>query len=78
MTDARPPHDPAAGRYFTMQLLRLIGIAAIVYALLALRGVAAWPGPVPRAAAWLLLAIGATDAFLVPRLLARRWRTPTE
>jgi DNA-binding transcriptional LysR family regulator len=37
--------------------------------LLALEGIV----PVPRIAAWVLLAVGLVDVFLVPTLLARKW-----
>ncbi|GGD56626.1 hypothetical protein [Croceicoccus mobilis] len=66
-------NDPAASRFFTIQLLRMAGVAVVVYALLVLQGSAPWPDGVPRWIAYVMLVAGLTDALLVPTLLSRVW-----
>lgn len=68
-------HDPAAARFFAIQLMRLGGVLATVYAIMVLSGSAPWPDVLPRFVAWILLVIGLADVLLVPRLLARAWST---
>lgn len=65
--------DPAASRFFTIQLLRMAGVAVVVYALLALQGSAPWPDGAPLWLAYVMLIAGLTDALLVPVLLSRAW-----
>lgn len=64
--------DPARNRFLVIQALRLGGVAMVVIALLSLNGVI----PVPDVAAWPILIIGLVDIFVVPQILARKWRTP--
>lgn len=64
--------DPARGRWLTMNLLRLGGAALIVAALLMLNGRIGGAD----ALAYVLLGAGLVGVFLVPQLLARKWRTP--
>jgi len=64
--------DPAQGRYFTIQAVRIAGVAQVILALVVLNGQLDWP----EIAGWLLLANGLADVFLVPHLLAKRWKTP--
>jgi drug/metabolite transporter (DMT)-like permease len=67
--------DQAKRRFFVLSLLRLCGVA------LAFLGVAIiakrWIEPADIVGAALIL-IGAVDVLVLPRLLARRWRTPPE
>lgn len=68
--------DPAAPRYFLIiQSVRMAGVGGVVYALLVLRARAPWPEEAPLALAYVLLVIGLAGAFIVPRMLARRWRS---
>ena len=67
--------DPAAARFAAIQLVRLGGVAMVLVGLLieagrigALAGVPGWVG-------YGLAAIGLVEVFLLPRLLARRWRS---
>lgn len=61
--------DPAARRFYTIQLLRLAGALMVVGAILALNGAIALPDVI----AYLLLALGLTGFFIMPTFLARKW-----
>lgn len=70
MTD---PDTLARNRFFAMSLLRIAG------ALLMIAGLVIAAGrfeTMPKAAGVLLVLVGALDFALVPKWLARRWRTP--
>ena len=64
--------DPAAARFWTIQLLRLSGVVLVVLGVMIVGGVIALPAPVGVA----LLLVGLVDFLVVPLILARRWRTP--
>ena len=65
-------HDPAAGRFAIIQLVRWSGVVLAVVGLLAISGRFDWPKP----AGYALFLIGLADAFFAPTLLARRWKSP--
>ena len=62
----------ARKRWCLIILARLAGVALVLIGILGVRRV--WDYPI--AAAWILLAAGLLSIFLVPRKLARKWRTP--
>ena len=64
--------EVARGRWLTINVLRLSGVAMVVAGMLGTRQVL----EIPMIAAYALIAIGLLDIFLVPLLLARKWRTP--
>jgi thiosulfate reductase cytochrome b subunit len=64
--------DRARNRYFTIQAVRFAGVVQILLALVVLEGKLDWPGII----GYLLLANGLADVFLIPRLMAKRWRSP--
>ena len=64
--------DPAKRRFLVIQAVRGAGVAMILIGLLILRGEIAWH----PALGWVLLANGLLDVFLIPLVLARRWRSP--
>ncbi|HMO69380.1 MAG TPA: hypothetical protein PKE25_12170 [Novosphingobium sp.] len=64
--------DPARNRFFILQAVRGAGVAMILIGLLILRGEIAWH----PAIGWVLLANGLVDVFVIPVVLARRWRSP--
>ena len=64
--------DVARGRWMAINALRIMGVAMVVVGILALQGVIG----IPEVAGYVLVAIGLVDVFLVPRILARKWRTP--
>lgn len=62
-------------RWGTIQAVRLIGLAGVIYAMLAANGRAPWPADVPRAAATGLALLAAAVMLAGPLLLARQWRS---
>lgn len=71
MTDAIEA-DAARRRFFTIQAVRLAGVAFVVIGMLIVSdriAAPAWLG-------YLLLANGLVDVFIIPVRLARKWRTP--
>jgi hypothetical protein len=64
--------DPARRRFFTIQAVRLAGVAFVVLGMLVVSQRIAWPVWI----GYLLLANGLVDVFVIPLRLARRWRTP--
>ena len=69
MADTRP--DPARGRWLVIGLVRGVGVALVLLGLMIIEGQLAWPY-------WsgaLLVALGMVGAFVLPRRMARRWRS---
>ncbi len=64
--------DLAKARFIVIQLARWSGVAMLLLGLLAMQGKL----DLPPAAGYLLAAAGLFGAFVVPILLARRWKTP--
>jgi len=70
---ADPASDEAArNRWMVINAVRIGGVVMVIVAILILRGVV----PQPAWAGYVILAVGIVDVFLVPTLLARKWRTP--
>ncbi|WP_404480605.1 hypothetical protein [Novosphingobium sp. BL-52-GroH] len=72
MTDPAP--DPAAVRFAAINITRIAGVAFVLVGMLMasdriFAGAPKWIG-------YLLIANGLVDAFVVPVILARKWRTP--
>jgi hypothetical protein len=67
MTDDRAPQ-----RFYLLQLARLGGVVLVVIGLIATQGRLG----LPEAAGYVLLLAGIAEFFVVPRLLARKWRSP--
>ena len=67
--------DPAAARFFAMQLARMAGVAVAVYGLLAAAADIPWPDGLPRWLGFVLLVAGMAEALLVPRMMARAWNS---
>ena len=72
MQDPEMPDTLARGRFMALQLLRLSGIALVIFGLLVVNGKIA----VPQIAGYVLIAMGVADALFVPAFLARRWKSP--
>jgi hypothetical protein len=66
--------DVARARWLTIGVARLAGVAMVLVGMLGLRDVFEFPD----AAGYLLIAVGLLDVFLVPLVLARKWRSPRE
>jgi hypothetical protein len=69
------PDTLARNRFFAIAALRLGGVAMLVIGLMMLNGRIAG---VPPVAGYALVLIGLADFLLVPRFLARRWRSPRD
>lgn len=66
--------DPARGRFAVLQLVRLAGLGVVLLGALFYVGRL---GNAPELGAMLLIA-GAAAFFFLPRLLARRWKSPDQ
>ena len=67
-----PAPDRARARFFILNAVRLSGVALVVIGLLVLNGRIDWPEVV----GWVFVPVGLIDVFVMPQVLARRWRTP--
>ena len=67
-------NDPAQSRYFAMVAVRFAGVALILLGILIVRRVL----ELPDVAGYLLLILGLAGFFVMPTVLARRWRSPKE
>ena len=66
--------ETARTRWLAINGVRVAGVALVLVGILGLRGVFEYPA----GAGWVLLVVGLLDIFLVPQVLARKWRTPPE
>ncbi|MFN3456993.1 MAG: hypothetical protein ACK4Z8_05385 [Novosphingobium sp.] len=69
--------DPAMGRFFALQAVRASGAVLVLLGVLVQAGKG--PGPLaalPPLAGIVLALAGLWDFFFLPRIVARRWRTP--
>jgi len=64
--------DPARARFIALSLLRLGGAIAVLAGLVVQQGERA----VPRELGWVLIGAGLVAVFVLPQVLARRWRSP--
>lgn len=72
---ANPPSDALArNRWLVINLQRVIGVGMILFGILVVRGIV----DLPQVAAYVFIAVGLIDVFLVPTILARRWRSPRQ
>jgi len=72
--DDRNSGEAARNRWLAINAVRVAGVAMVLVGLLVVREVI----PEPAWAGYTILAVGLADVFLVPLLLARKWRTPPE
>jgi hypothetical protein len=64
--------DPARARLMALHAMRWSGLALVIFGLLILRR----PTAFPRELAYVLVLVGLIDALIMPKVLARRWRSP--
>ncbi|MFC4254541.1 hypothetical protein GRI97_03840 [Altererythrobacter xixiisoli] len=70
---ADPASDQTArARWLALNLMRLGGLAIVLVALMIITERL----PVPPIAGYLLFLLGMVEMFVVPQVLARRWRSP--
>lgn len=66
--------DPAAGRFFALNFTRLLGVAFVIAGMLMATG--RMLPQLPHWIGYLLIANGLVDVFVIPAIMARKWRTP--
>jgi hypothetical protein len=82
---SRPPESTAPGsddvartRWAVIQFARLAGFAVVLVGILVARDVIDLAGASNRVVGYILIALGLVDGFVVPQVLARKWRTPRQ
>ena len=75
---SRPPDDEARARWTIIQATRVLGFALVILGILMTRDVVNFAGEANRLVGYMLIVIGLIDGFLMPQVLARRWRSPRE
>ncbi len=66
--------DVARGRWLVINVTRLAGVVMVVVGILGVNDVFEYPA----IAGYILIVVGLLDVFLVPQVLARKWRSPLE
>ena len=66
--------DPAAARYWMLQLMRLGGVLLVIAGAMMIGGRL----PAPPVLGYGLLLAGMFEFFFLPRMLAKRWKSPPE
>jgi len=69
-----PAPDAAAARFWMLQLMRLGGLMMVMLGVVMIAGRL----PAPPVLGYGLFLLGAVEFFFLPRLLAKRWKTPGE
>jgi hypothetical protein len=72
--DDRVSDDVARGRWMAITVTRIAGVVMVVVGIFGLQRVI----DLPEIAAYGLIVIGLLDVFLIPQLLARKWRSHRE
>jgi hypothetical protein len=78
---SRPPEDDtsddeARKRWMVIQAVRILGFALTVLGLLLVRDAVDLAGEVNHILGYFFIATGLLDGFVMPQVLARRWRSP--
>lgn len=74
---SRPVSDTVArNRWLTMQAVRFTGFGLVILGILIARGVLGFDQGSGRTIGYALIVIGLADGFVIPQVLARKWRTP--
>ena len=82
---SRPPEhapavsdDVARARWLTIQASRILGFALVLLGILLVRDVVDIAGESNHLIGYVFIVVGLLDGFVMPRVLARKWRTPTQ
>lgn len=67
-----PANDPAKARWIAIQAIRWSGLLVFLFGLL----ITAGKIDLPEIAGYVLMGVGLLDAFFMPSVLARLWKTP--
>lgn len=66
------PSDPAKARWMIIQVVRLTGVAMVLFGILIMAGRI----DLPKVAGTVLALVGLVEALVLPLVLARAWKTP--
>jgi hypothetical protein len=72
------PDDVARGRWMVIQASRILGFALVLLGILLVRDVIDIAGKTDQLIGYVFIVVGLVDGFVMPRVLARKWRTPPE
>ena len=67
--------DPAVARFAILQMVRLSGAVLLFLGVALLSSKAPWLPHLPDAVGYILIVLGMIEFFVVPLILARRWRS---
>ena len=73
-----PRGDVAHRRWMVIQLMRLGGFALAILGILMARDVVDIVGEANRLTGYGFIVVGLLDGFVMPQILARKWRSPRE
>jgi hypothetical protein len=76
---SRPPEPTEAQsrqRWAVMQLMRIMGVALVIAGILMTQGALDLFGEHNRLVGYAFVIVGLVDGFVMPLVLARKWRTP--
>lgn len=69
--------DPAMGKYFALQAVRLSGAVMVLLGVMIGTGRApSFLVGLPQEVGYVLAVLGMAEFFWIPRLIARKWKTP--
>jgi hypothetical protein len=75
---SRPPDDDARNRWMVIQVMRTVGFGLVILGILMTQGAVDIAGDYNAWAGYGLIAVGLVDGFLMPQVLARKWRSPRQ
>lgn len=79
---SRPPedngsnHEDARNRWMIIQAMRTMGFGIAILGLLMVGGAVDLAGDVNQLVGYGFIVIGLLDGFVMPQVLARKWRSP--
>jgi hypothetical protein len=78
---SRPPENEATDaeartRWMVITMLRFMGFGLAVLGLLMSQNAVVIAGDVNRLVGYIFIVLGLVDGFVVPQVMARKWRTP--
>jgi hypothetical protein len=76
--ESSPTGDQARQRWMVLNLMRIAGIVLALVGILMTQGTIDLVGEENTLVGYVFIAVGLADAFIVPQVLARKWRTPPQ
>lgn len=70
------PEEVVKARWMTIQAARILGVALVVLGILLVRDVVDIAGESNHLIGYVFIVVGLVDSFVMPQMLARKWRTP--